>query len=231
MSDMKQAYDLGAEILLGFANLPKNIIAHYERYSDQIPGAFARGFVIPVEPALAFSVIATIKLGPVAGKKTSRCLVGRRWMQRSHNFNNWLDVNQPASKACAVTVLSMVKKWTFLEVAARVLNVNVNTLTTALLSRLLIEHGYTLTLPQVEVMVEKIETGKKKAGWRTDACLGSFFFIETNDPENPVAVGHVHRDDSHNKWYAILDRPDYCSSWVLDNRFLLRNLNVSKLGI
>lgn len=172
-----------------------------------------------------FSVIATMNLGAVAGKKTRKCFVGNRWYYRDGDFDNWLPANQPNAEACAITVLGLSRDWTFAEAAAAVLGIGTDT-SIQLLGKALIENGLTMTLAQAEEMVEATERGGN-TGIRTNG-LGNFFFVETGDPKDPVSVGYVHR--AEHDWNARLDRLGGGRRWRAGRRLLLRNLATSRLG-
>lgn len=173
-----------------------------------------------------FSVVAVTKLGAVAEKKTKKCFTGSRYAYRDDDFDNWLPANQPNAQACVISTLEFSKEFTFREAVASILDISASTDIKSL-DRFLIEHGYTMTLPQAEEMVEKTEYGE-----RTEVCTdvyANFFFVETGDEKNRVSVGDVHRIGR--AWGAHIDRLNDNNRWIADYRFLLRNLDASKLNL
>ncbi|MDP2651732.1 MAG: hypothetical protein Q8O94_01190 [bacterium] len=180
---------------------------------------------VPPKPTPLFSVVATTSIGATGGKKTKKCFISPRYAYRDSDFDNWLPDNQPKADACAIATLASSRSWTFAEAAAAILGIGADT-DAALLGKLTKEHGYTVTLPQVEEMMEKNERGEKTE-MRTDG-YANFFFVETGDPKNPVSVGHVIRDER--AWDANVHRLDHAYRWYADNRLLVRNLkDTSKL--
>ena len=187
---------------------------------DAIEGKFDGGIV---RKQSLFSVIATTRFGTVTGKKTKKCFIGSRYVYRDSDFDGWLPKNQPDVDACIITTLAPIKDWTFAEAAAAILDIGVGT-DIALMGKLLIEHGHTITLPQVEEMVEKTERNEK-TGIRIDGW-GNFFFVENED--GTVSVGFVIRGER--AWRADVFRLGRGPRWGADGRLLVRNLDASKLG-
>lgn len=180
---------------------------------------------IPVKPPL-FSIVATINLGTVGGKKTKKFFTGPRWVYRDSDFDNWLPADQPKSAACIITTLALSRNWTFAEAAVALLGIigiDVDS-DVATIGNLLIKQGHTMTLAQAEGIVEKTERGEKTE-MRTDG-YGNFFFVETGDPKKPVSVGYVNRGERD--WYAHIRRLGRDNSWDVGNRLLVRNLDASK---
>lgn len=168
-----------------------------------------------------FAVIATTEQGEISEKATKRCFAG--YTYRDDDLDRWLGAMQPASEAGVITTLGFKKGWLFAE-AARALTGVEQAADMAALGRSLIENGYTMTLAQAEDMVERAKRGEQ-TGMRTDG-YGNFFFVETGDPKNPVSVGHVFRYDG---WDAHVQRLGGDGRWGAGNRFLVRNLDASKL--
>lgn len=178
----------------------------------------------PAKPIQLFSVFATTPLDAVAGKPTKKCFTDSRWGYRDPDFDNWLRADQFDADACVITTLAPSRSWTFVEAAQAVLG-DANTTDTVALGNELIRRGHPLTLPQDEEMVEKTENGVK-TGMSVDA-YGNFCFVETGNPENPVSVARVHRDDP--RWRADVGRLGNGSRWYAGHRLLVRNLDASKL--
>lgn len=176
----------------------------------------------PPQPKL-LSVIATIQLDAVTGRETVKCFVGPQWAYRDSDFDRWLSANQPSSDACVITTLKPSRDWTFKEAAATILGIGAGT-DVVLLGNLLIKHGHTMTLVQVEEMAKATDRGEK-----TEMSLDwwNFFFVETGDPKSPVSVGGVRRD--RHGWRAVVNRLGDDYRWYADNRLLIRNWDPSKL--
>lgn len=178
----------------------------------------------PAKPTPLLSVIATINLDAVGGKKTANCFTDDVWNPNYHDgdFDRWLPANQPKADSCVITTLGFAKDWTFAEAAAKILGVGAGT-SIALLSKALIENGHTMTLVQAEEMVKKAECGEK-TDMRTNDH-GNFFFVENKDES--VSVGYVRR--VVRDWFALVRSLDDSSRWHAGRRLLVRNLDASKL--
>ncbi len=225
---IKRAYNLGLKVVPNFEGLPDDVIAYYEQHLDQIPRALARGFV-PAEEARQnplFSVIATTQLAATAAKKTSKCFANTsRYYYRDGDFDRWLPASQPKADACAISTLGFEKEWTFVEAAAKILGIGAGS-STKLIGQALIENGHTVTLAQIEEMVEATERGDKTSV-QTNGYW-NFFFVETGNVEDPVSVADVSRDVSG--WRADVGRLGRDGRWSADYRLLVRNLkDTSKL--
>ncbi len=172
------------------------------------------------------SVVATTNLGAVVNKKTTKCFLRPRYTYRDNDFDNWLPANQPKADACAIATLAPSRCWRFAESVAAILGIGAGT-DISLLGKLLVEHGYTMTLVQVEEMVEKTENGVKTE-MRVDG-YGNFFFAETGNPRNPVSVGRVYCSGC--AWRARAYSFGAGLHWLADDHLLVRNCGTSKLGL
>ena len=165
-----------------------------------------------------FSISTITNLGSVDGKKTKRCFIGDRWCHRDKNFDNLLGETQPSTGPCTIATLVFSQEWTFVETAATILGIGVDT-DAKLLGQLLIKRGHTITLPQSEEMMEKTNRGEK-----TDMCTdgyGNFFFVETGNQENPVSLGRVYGEER--AWFADIGMISHDRRWFAASRLLLRN--------
>ena len=179
---------------------------------------------LPDKPKLSlFTVIAATEQGEIAETETRTLF--RDFAYRDNYFDNWLPDMQPKSDPCVITTLGLKKYWLFSEAACSLPNVE-QTSDIAALGRSLIANGYTMTLSQVEDMVERTKRGDA-TGMRTTDSLGNFFFVETADENDPVSVGDVYRFGSG--WRAKVRRLARDIRWRADNRLLVRNLDASKL--
>lgn len=233
MGDTKRAYNLGLKAVREFETLSEEVVAYYRKYPDQIPNALARGFAIlkvkQTEPILTLAVVATDKLGRIADKKTTDCFTNNwRWTHgyRDGTFDDWLRAHQLAAKKCVVASLAPSRNWTFAEGVAKVLGVNANT-PIATLGQLLIKRGHTLTLAQVDAMVPS-----KRLEGSIFACQPrhSFFFVETGNSEDPVAVGDVRyeAEGDYLNWFAYIHKLGCDEYRSVIDRLLIRDLNATK---
>lgn len=217
-----RAYDLGLKAVSNFKTLPDDVIEYYEQHLDQIPRALARGFV----QDLLFSVVATTSLDAVAGKETNRCFTGKRYAYRDKDLSHWLPKDQPDADVCVISTLALGKEnWTFREAATTILNIDVNT-GTEIIGKLLIQYGYTMTLPQVEEMGKA--DGAKMRG------IGNFFFVRTKGANDPVAVGSIYESPNSERTPSRertantnINRLSHAHRWNADCRLLIRNLKDS----
>lgn len=225
MSDtpsLKRTYNLGLKAVPKFEILPSEVIEYYERHPDRIPVALMRGFVIE-QPFL--SVIATINLGAVKGKKTASCFING-WSSRDSDFDRYLDKNQPNAGPCVVSAaVAVSKSWRVVE-AVRAFPGAPQTDDTVELGFWAIRSGHTLTLPQIEELRKRARRSRK-TGLRTDTW-SSLFLVETGDLENPVSVVNVVHEERD--WIADISRLDVEHEWGADNQLFIRNLDASKLG-
>ncbi len=182
-------------------------------------------FSTPVR-GLSFSVAATTELPPVNGKPTKQCLIGPRYVPsdapHTINFNRYLPDEQPRMPGCVVTTLVPNKEATDSEWAATVLGVPVDTLIPSL-EKLLKERMHTMSLVQIEEMVERTER-KVNTGMRTDGW-SSFCFVENEDGTVSVLAvyytGHWHKK----VFFRLADG----TQWNENHRLLVRNFGASKL--
>lgn len=228
-----KTYDKKTAAFVGFMiqNVPDGLTGDIMQGWMNNPSAMKRflsGLVPPEkeEESQIFSIIETINLGAVPGKKTARCFKSILYAHRDSDFDNWLGKNQPDAAPCEVSVCTAGKEgWTFAEAACALPGVK-QTSDTAALGRSLIINGYTVTLSQIEDLVESTERGEK-TGLRTDG-YGNFFFVETDNEYYPVLVGLVRRNVCD--WNANLDRLGADYRWHAVDRILVRNLDASKLA-
>ena len=176
----------------------------------------------PIKSTSLFSVIASTDLGAVVGKPTKQCFTGSRYAYRDGDFDPLLPADQPMAAACTVTTLVPAREATFAEWVRAILGVTADT-PVEMLGPLLKERGHTMTLTQVEDMVEAAER-KAKNGMRVDGW-GNFFFMENED--GSVSVGYVRR--AGRGWSAYVFSLGRGSVWLVGSRLLVRNLDASKL--
>lgn len=136
-------------------------------------------------------------------KATKDCF--KDFYYRDSYLNKWLPKEQPAREG-EVTVLSLDKEMTFLEMAEHFLG----TKDPAEIKK------YTLTLPMVEKLVENAEAnGLRIDGW------GNFFFVENAD--GSVSVANVNRNAS--QWNVNVNELADSYRWHADNRLMVWQLD------
>lgn len=175
------------------------------------------GKFVNVRKQPLFSIGAQTILGAVIRKSTKKCLIGPRWGYRG-NLDTCLPVDQSNANDCVITTLAFSRSWTFVESTVAILGVGAR-MDTASLGKLLIARGHTMTLTQVEEMVEATERGEK-TDMRTDG-YENFFFVETGDSRCPVLVGQVRF--SERVWCARVFGFDFDRRWCTDHRLFIRD--------
>jgi len=135
------------------------------------------------------SLVGTTNLNAIEGKPTKQCFTNG-YAHRNRDFDRWLPANQRKSDECDVSTFVFEKSLTLKEAAVAILGVSEDT-PLQTLSLLLKEHGHTMTLTQVESMVERMNRGET-SGMPTNGCA-SFFFVEKED--GSIAIAYVHQID------------------------------------
>ncbi|MEO6536791.1 MAG: hypothetical protein ABIT47_03775 [Candidatus Paceibacterota bacterium] len=175
-----------------------------------------------------FASATTYAISAAAGKETKMCLVGEHWMGvRSGNFSKWLPAFQPKADASVITVLKPSGFWTFVDAVVSILKASPNTPPTTIGS-LLKTHGHTMTLPQVELMVEATRRGQK-TGMLTNGHA-NFFFLEKED--GSISLGSVTCAVNDPRWGQYIYELSKCGDYKQDDvyRLMLCNMDPSKLG-
>ena len=149
------------------------------------------------------------------------------WAQRSSNFEDWFPIKkQPATPEGLLTVVEAEKDWMFRESAESLPGVSKD-LNRVALGNQLIKLGYTITNTQAEKAVMMTEAGET-THLRIDG-YGNFFFTQTGDKNNPVAVGCVGWVLGDEGYYASVRSLDDGNGWAVKARLIIRNLDPSKL--
>lgn len=161
-------------------------------------------------------------LGELPAIKTGKCLRGRIWAYRDSDVDSWLPKEQLAQAACNVTAYQLEKPMVFAEMAAVVLGVPATTPVPEL-GKMLKERGLTLSLSQIDKLVE-IQEGGTDVGIRSDG-YASFAFMGNAD--GSVSVAYVRRDDRG--WRGHAYPLSYVHRWIADGRLLLRNSDTQTL--
>ncbi|MFM2330552.1 MAG: hypothetical protein RLZZ26_59 [Candidatus Parcubacteria bacterium] len=177
--------------------------------------------------SMALSVIGVTQLGPLPEKSTLHCFTAQYYAYRAAEIRAWLPAVQSSVAASVVTSLAFSSEWTFMDVAHSLPGIE-NTTNIVALSRSLVLRGYTVSLTQVEEMIEIAErSDSQNTHLCTRDCWINCFFVDTGESRAPIAV----LDVSHGRrgWYARISKLDSEESWEVENRFHIGNLNISKL--
>ncbi len=229
-----KAYDKKTAAFAGFViqNIPADLTdQEMDGWMDN-PDAtkkFLSGFkppasVAPTAKPPTLVLYKTTSLGDIEGKKTGKCLTGKRWAYRDGDIDRWLPGQQPAQTACSVGIyqLQNPQGTTFREMASATLAVGPGT-SLDLLGKALKEQGRTFTLSAIEQLVERQESGED-VGLRTDGWA-NLFFVE--DEDGSVSVLSVRRHDG--RWHAHVRQLDNGHRWRAGYRLLLRNSDTPTL--
>ncbi len=211
--------------------LPRDITPQdalsWEKNGEKLAAALASALcplATPTAKPPTLVLVKTTPLGEVAGKKTSKCLTGKRWAYRDSDIDRWLPAQQPAQAACQVGVYQLQNSQgtTFREMAAAALKIGSGT-SLDLLAKALKENNLTFTLQAIEQLVERQEGGED-VGLLTNGWA-NFAFVE--DSDGSVSVLYVNRLGG--RWFGIVDRLDRDDGWFAEYRLLLRNSDTQTL--
>ena len=214
--------------------LPRDIAPHdafvWEQNGEKLTAALASALCPLATPAAPTAkpptlvLHKTVALGQIAGKKTTKCLIGDRWAYKDGDIDRWLWRINPDQPACSVGIyqLQNPQGTTFREMAAAALKVGPGT-ALDLLVKALKEQGRTFTLPAIEQLVERQESGED-VGLRTDS-YANFFFVENLDGSVSVLLVSRHAG----RWTPYVHRLDYGFRWSAEYRLLLRNSDAQTL--
>ena len=162
-------------------------------------------------------LIKTTRLGVIPCKKTSDCLISKRWTYCDANIDHMLPAMQPNQLAPVSSYqLQNVKGTTFREMALAALKA-ASDMPFDRISTMLKEHRLTCTLPTIEQLVERQERGED-VGLRTDG-YSNFAFVE--NAEGSVSVLYVCRYDR--RWSGRLLSLGGGKGWDAGGRLLLCN--------
>lgn len=167
------------------------------------------------------STLVLIKTATLAGakpKKAKDCFTGKFWGYRDGDIDGWLPKEQTANADDLVGVyqLQNPKGTTFLEMARATVQAAPGTFTEEIVARLK-GRGLTLTLPEVEALVERQEGGDD-VGLRTDG-YANLAFVE--DANSSVSALYFYQNDR--RWYTHVNRLGRDGRWSAGDRLLLRN--------
>jgi hypothetical protein len=160
------------------------------------------------------SFVKTVSFPEIAGKKTGKCFICKIFGYRDNDLDNWLPKNQPNQPEGKFSVQQLAKGSTFKKVVESFLGVtgDIN-----FLAKTLKEQNHTTTLPVVESLIERQESGED-VGLLTNGW-GNFFFVE--DKDGSVSVVNARRFGG--QWSVRVCRLAYVCEWRGGARFFFRN--------
>ncbi|MCI5108325.1 MAG: hypothetical protein MRY49_00570 [Candidatus Pacebacteria bacterium] len=159
--------------------------------------------------------LTTVTLNPTSGKKTSDCFQGSRYYFRDADIDNLLPEDQKATKSGESTAHQLEKEMTFKEIAQSILNTKEEDEVT--LQKMLIKAGHTHTLPEIEGLIERQESGED-VGLNTNSYANLFF---TKNREGSVSVVNVYRSDR--SWGVFVNSFGLANQWFRGGRVFFRN--------
>ena len=173
---------------------------------------------------LQTSIIATTKLGSVAGKETSHCFTGPHYGARDEDIDRWCADRQPKTAICIVTTLAASEgikcsrsgKMTYAGLAATSLGLPSYTAVGSL-EKLLKEREYIMTLSQGERMVERAEYTQDTS--MLIGGLGNLFF--TQNKHGGISVANLRKYER--AWSAYLYGFNYSEFCIGDVYVLVPN--------
>ena len=163
-----------------------------------------------------FSLLKTITVGATKTKPTTNCFTDTaRYYYRDNDLDRYLPKNQSDQAESQFGVLPLTETTTFKEFAESVLGTQGDLKT---LAKLLQQRGYTTTLPAIEVLNERQESGEDTGlltnGW------ANFFFVDNEDGESVSVVGV---DRGVGRWGVRRLSFGSGGRWGAGGRFFLRN--------
>lgn len=183
---------------------------------EEKPGAAGReqSLLIPV---------ATTELPKLPSKPTAQCFVGPQYGSRNDHLDRWLLPYQPGTSECVVTTFRPEREATEVEWAAALLGVSVEMPAKSLM-KFLKEREYTMSLIQMEEMVERTRQGLR-TGVPTDGWSG-FCFVENKT--SGVELAGIYCDEGEKRWHLKFS-PNRDIHWRRRHRLLVPNWNAPKL--
>ncbi len=169
-------------------------------------------------PKSTLALIKTTSLGGSKPQKTKACFTSAFWHYRDSDIDSWFPKEQAEQEHGSVGIYQVQdpKGTTFREMAVAAIQAVPGTSDDEIVTWLK-RRGLTLTLPQVEVIVERQENGED-TGLGTDG-YANFAFVE--DAHGDVSVLDFRRGGR--RWEVYVHRLGDESRWHAGSRFLLRN--------
>lgn len=171
---------------------------------------------VVIETVLFLQAVKTVVLKATDSQKTSDCFINKkRYVHRDSEIGTLLPEEQKATGAGNVIAHALGKDMTFREMGQSLLETDKEDIN--VLSKRLIEGGYTVTLTEIEDLVERQEQGED-VGLLTNGHA-NFFLVVNKD--GSVSVVDVFRYDR--RWYVSLRSFGFADQWFREFRFFSRN--------
>ena len=185
--------------------------------------AALREKAVPVVKDPTLTLVKSVPLPATSAKNTSECLVGDIYGYRDADIDRWLRKQQLAKKAAKLCVYAFAKAMSFATMARAVVKVGED-VSLERVGKLLKKRKHTVTLPQLDILIEKQEKffrkqeGGEEVGLRTDGW-GNFIFVENED--GTVSVVRVRRDGG--RWLRFVNSLAFDYVWLAGYRLVLSN--------
>jgi hypothetical protein len=183
----------------------------------------------PVVKDAALTLVKSVLLAATSARNTAECLVDDIYGYRDPDIDCRLRKQQLGKKAGKVSVYAFAKAMSFATTARAVVKVGED-VSLERVRKLLKKRKHTITLPQLEILIEKQEkffrgeVGGEDVGLRTDGW-SNFAFVENEDGSvSVVLVGRL--DDGWGRGVSSLGI-DYV--WNAGGRLVLSNSVASTL--
>jgi len=163
----------------------------------------------------------TTDLDAIPGKKTRLCFSDSWYSYRSDKINSLLPENQLRTEGCFIQSLALPKgitTATFVELSIAFLNVSKDT-PVRTLRNFLKARDHTMTLPQIEKMVEITKRGLT-TGIKTKIGEDNFFFSENRE----LKISVVRVSNNGSGWIVDLFDFEDGHQWPSSSHLLVRNL-------
>ena len=162
------------------------------------------------------SVFKSVTIEATAEKKTTDCFTDKkRYYYCDPNFDNLLPEIQEAQPAGEITAHRLAREAKFVEMVQGLLGTTETDL--AVLSRLAIQTGHVFTLPQIEALIERQETGEDM-GLRLDSWANFFLVLNKNGSVSVVGMGWY-----GGGWSVFLNPLGRNEVWNVGCRFFSHN--------
>lgn len=184
--------------------------------------ATLREKAVPVVKDPVLELVKRVSLTAVSAKDTSQCLIGTIYGYRDSDIDRWLRKTQLAKRASTVSVYGFSKEMPFGTMARSVVKVGED-VSLDRVGKLLKKRKHTVTLSQLEQLIERQERGED-VGLRTDGWA-NFAFVENED--GSVSVVGVGR--SVGRWDRSVRSLGRGRVWYRDGRLVLSNSAASAL--
>lgn len=189
-------------------------LAEFKRFLRKEPCWVMEKAVVVAKNLL--SVVKSVTLAVTAEKRTADCFGNQeRYYYRDPNLDILLPEIQGAQPEGKVIAHQLDKPAKFVEMVRDLLGTTETDIVT--LSQLAIKAGQVFSLPQIEALIERQETGED-VGLRTDGWAN--FFLVLNK-EGSVSVLYADRNDR--QWFVYLRSLADGNLWSARDRFFSRN--------